>query len=321
METVIGLAAPLLDLVLAAGDRISRIAEPNDYEYYPVRAGELREELPGREPRPAGRRRGTSEPRGGAGVGASAGRRWAAVAAVIGPLLFVVSQFVLAGMLGADNDAQNLRDIDEQSGQFILANIMRALGAALLALPLYYLFRAVALRSDTFRRQLIGVVIAAPLFIAIGMVLTARRQRGCGIELRRRRSRRHRREAQDLADDEVTGASLTGLAIGFNLGGRLGLAVAMVYTCLHALRTGLLTRFWASLGMALGVVSFLFLPFFMFLLIWFVYLGLVISGRAPGGQPPAWEAGTGDPLADAGRADGRADWPRETRTARTRTTT
>ena len=47
METVIGLAAPFLDLVLAAGDRISRLAEPNDYEYYPVRAGELREELPG----------------------------------------------------------------------------------------------------------------------------------------------------------------------------------------------------------------------------------------------------------------------------------
>ena len=51
VETVIGLAAPLLDLVLAAGDRISRIAEPNDYEYYPVRAGALRDELPG-EARP-----------------------------------------------------------------------------------------------------------------------------------------------------------------------------------------------------------------------------------------------------------------------------
>ena len=47
VETVIGLAAPVLDLVLAVGDRISRVAEPNDYEYYPVRAGELREELPG----------------------------------------------------------------------------------------------------------------------------------------------------------------------------------------------------------------------------------------------------------------------------------
>jgi hypothetical protein len=46
VETLIGLSAPFLDLVLAVGDRISRIAEPQDYEYYPVRAGELREEPP-----------------------------------------------------------------------------------------------------------------------------------------------------------------------------------------------------------------------------------------------------------------------------------
>lgn len=37
-EAAIGAAAPLLDLVLAAGERISRLAEPVDYEYYPVRA-------------------------------------------------------------------------------------------------------------------------------------------------------------------------------------------------------------------------------------------------------------------------------------------
>jgi len=43
VEGVIGLAAPFLDLVLAVGDRISRVAEPRDYEYYPVRAGELGE--------------------------------------------------------------------------------------------------------------------------------------------------------------------------------------------------------------------------------------------------------------------------------------
>lgn len=36
-EKAISLVAPLLDLVLAVGDRVSRIAEPVDYEYYPVR--------------------------------------------------------------------------------------------------------------------------------------------------------------------------------------------------------------------------------------------------------------------------------------------
>jgi hypothetical protein len=36
-ETVISAAAPLLDLLLAVGDRVSRLIEPKDYEYYPVR--------------------------------------------------------------------------------------------------------------------------------------------------------------------------------------------------------------------------------------------------------------------------------------------
>jgi hypothetical protein len=37
VESVIRLIAPALDLVLAAGDRISRVVEPEDVEYYPPR--------------------------------------------------------------------------------------------------------------------------------------------------------------------------------------------------------------------------------------------------------------------------------------------
>jgi hypothetical protein len=37
VETVIRLAAPALNLVLAAGERLSRIVEPDDPEYYPAR--------------------------------------------------------------------------------------------------------------------------------------------------------------------------------------------------------------------------------------------------------------------------------------------
>jgi hypothetical protein len=37
VEGVIRVIAPALDLVLAAGDRISRIVEPEDVEYYPPR--------------------------------------------------------------------------------------------------------------------------------------------------------------------------------------------------------------------------------------------------------------------------------------------
>jgi hypothetical protein len=37
LEGVISAAAPLLDLVLAVGERVSKLLEPEDYEYYPVR--------------------------------------------------------------------------------------------------------------------------------------------------------------------------------------------------------------------------------------------------------------------------------------------
>ena len=36
-ETALGVAAPGLSLVLAVGDRISRIVQPEDFDYYPVR--------------------------------------------------------------------------------------------------------------------------------------------------------------------------------------------------------------------------------------------------------------------------------------------
>ena len=37
IEGLIRLAAPALDLVLAVGERVSRIVEPEDAEYYPPR--------------------------------------------------------------------------------------------------------------------------------------------------------------------------------------------------------------------------------------------------------------------------------------------
>ncbi len=51
VEGMIALAAPALDLLLSVGDRISRIAEPEDHEYYPVRSGSEAGTLPGESER------------------------------------------------------------------------------------------------------------------------------------------------------------------------------------------------------------------------------------------------------------------------------
>ncbi len=45
-EAVIGLAAPALDLVLAAGERVARVVAPED-DYIPIRPPSERLELPG----------------------------------------------------------------------------------------------------------------------------------------------------------------------------------------------------------------------------------------------------------------------------------
>jgi hypothetical protein len=49
IEGLIRLAAPALDLVLAVGERVSRIVEPDDVEFYPPRV--TREAAPPPRPR------------------------------------------------------------------------------------------------------------------------------------------------------------------------------------------------------------------------------------------------------------------------------
>jgi len=41
VESVIRLMAPGLNLMLAAGERLSRLVSPEDDEYYPVRSGSV----------------------------------------------------------------------------------------------------------------------------------------------------------------------------------------------------------------------------------------------------------------------------------------
>ncbi len=59
-ESLIGLAAPVLDLVLNAGERVSKVIAPEDSDYYPIRPAAEAIELE----RPAGARRGPPEPAG-----------------------------------------------------------------------------------------------------------------------------------------------------------------------------------------------------------------------------------------------------------------
>ncbi len=247
--------------------------------------------------------------------------RWSRPVAIatLGGILLIVAAIVVATQAvgSSDGDSELLRTVDEHRSAQLISSILQGVGVALLAAPLYYLFRAANARSETMRGQLVGVVVAAPLFLGVLAILSGvstlsaasdfvteevPRLMAKGVALSSER-------ADEIAGDTITDAPLRPLAAGFGLGGQIGFLVAMFYTSMHAMRTGLLTRFWGSLGMALGAVSFLF---FQFALLWFIYLGLLLLGWVPGGKPPAWRSGEAEPWPTPGeRAADQFDEPED----------
>lgn len=120
-------------------------------------------------------------------------------------------------------------------------------------------------------------------------------------------------EADDRAEDAIQDASGYGIGGIFGLVGTLAFAIGYFYTSLWGMRTGLLTRFWGSLGMACAVVFVLLAQgapeILFFQELWFAVIGLMLLGFWIGGRPPAWEAGTAMPW--PGRGDAAAERARD----------
>ena len=271
------------------------------------------------------------------------------VVSFLSAVLLIASNFVISGLTGNGHSSDFLIKAHEDAGSVAIYAALQALGYLLLALPLYFLFRATAARSDRVRRQLVGVMIAAPVFFAIAAITTgistsegadsfvsgeAKAQmtkqeaaKECREELQDKGKEDFASEwdeeagvapqaqcekteiEDDRAEEALSESSLQGLSVGFGLAGRLGLAIGLLYTCLYAMRVGLLSRFWGSLGMALGVASLLLAP--IFVLIFFIYFGLLAIGKLPGGRPPAWAAGEAIPWPTPGEKAAAEMQPRD----------
>ncbi|HSD23031.1 MAG TPA: hypothetical protein VLB79_01755 [Solirubrobacterales bacterium] len=99
----------------------------------------------------------------------------------------------------------------------------------------------------------------------------------------------------DLASKLIDDSSLLQAGSLVRFVGLLSLVFALIYIPLWAMRTGLLTRFWAMLGLALGV-SLLLVPVGIFgVVLWFAAVGLMLAGWWPASLPPAWDEGVAIP--------------------------
>jgi hypothetical protein len=254
----------------------------------------------------------------------------------IATLLAVVALLgagAVAGSVHGEGSAAVLQSLHDQHSATVISGIIQAIGFGLIAVPLFYLFRAARERDSRIRSQLVGLVIVAPLFLTVstGLSILARTEAAnqfvagdatssltakeanekCVSERKEKGAKsfgeefepsqgqtplaacENRKSQDDEADNALSDASLSAPTSYFGIVGAIGLAIAFFYTCLWAMRTGLLGRFWASLGMALGVT--ILIGFILFPIAWLAYFGLLVAGWVPGGKPPAWAAGEAIP--------------------------
>jgi hypothetical protein len=219
--------------------------------------------------------------------------RPAAFAAFAAVLLYIVSVIVeqSSGLQTDGPKSEQLTSFHDNSGVLLLSTGIRAVAFLAMALPLLHLFRAARLRSEKVRGEMVAFAFFGPVLLAVQGFLSWAATRDVANDFvdRMPASAHPAALAERLIDDSGFREVASALAIP----AILGLAIGLVYISLHAMRTGLLTRF---VGMALGVAMFLILPVALLLLmVWLIFVGLTFLGKAPGGRPPAWDAGEAIP--------------------------
>jgi hypothetical protein len=254
-------------------------------------------------------------------------RRWlkpAGLTAIAGALILaggIVLQQI--GLPRADTDPERLTQFHDHGTQLVAGQLLQALGFALFAVPLYVLFQAVSGRAERVRGNLLALVLIGPILYGISTAIFSFGIKDVGdqfVEKAPAVEQQARQQTEDeppeeaaedarenLADDLAEDSSVVRVGQGLRVPAVLALVFGLVYVGLWSMRTGLLTRFWGSLGMALGV-SLILLGFVgvMGVVLWFAAIGLMLIGSWPGPRPPAWEAGEAIPWPRPGEEPARS---------------
>jgi hypothetical protein len=238
-------------------------------------------------------------------------RRWAlpaAIAAILTAPLYVAS--VILDQSGdvptSGLDTERYRAIDASASDLLASTVLRSLAFALMCVPLLYLFRAAQARSERVSGAMIGFAFIGPVLLGVQGAIAWFAQTSVASDFVAATGPGG--DIYSLLDDLVEDSSTFDVASNLLFPAILGMLVAMIYVPLQAMRVGLLTRFFGTLGMALGAGLLFIAPAISLLTIsiWFLWLGLMFIDKIPGGpRPPAWEAGVAIPWPRPG------DEPRE----------
>ncbi len=255
------------------------------------------------------------------------------VAGILGGVLALVGFILLQSAIGGDANFESLTEAHDNAGKVWIAGILTCLGYVLVAAPLYFLFRAAQVRSERVKGQMVGLVLLGPLLLGLSaplisggtqeaattyldgkgeLTLTPKEAKDDCAEDKKDKNAEDfasdfpavdgktgiaacedKKSKEDEASSAIKDSTLLKIGQFAGLAGGLSLVIGLLYVGLWSMRTGLLTRFWGSLGMAVGFASVIGFSPLTFL--WFIFVGVMLAGALPGGRPPAWEAGEAVP--------------------------
>ena len=178
----------------------------------------------------------------------------------------------------------------DNAAAVLASSVVVGIGYFALGWALTYLAVAVRARRPEFPRILVYLPLVGGALQGLSTVLAAfGTNAAIGNFLDSART-------VDAADD-IAQSGLTLFAQLLGLPGALGLALAVVFVALNAMRVGLLTRFMGVLGIITGVLQILPFggPLPVVQCFWLIMLAVLFSGRWPNGMPPAWRSGNAEP--------------------------
>lgn len=198
----------------------------------------------------------------------------------------------LHGLKAAVQDPHSQSEFftDDHAIGLILAIVVLAIGLALTAPILSYLYGAVKFRRPETSPVLGGIARYAPPIAAVFAIAAETSFVVAAHHFVTHADRSH--HAIDVATKSTLEAVL-GTIAGVS---QYALAATLAMISYQAMRVGLLTRFLGVVGVIAGMLFIIpFTPLPVVQTFWFVGIGVVLGGYAQNELPPAWAAGEARP--------------------------
>jgi hypothetical protein len=231
--------------------------------------------------------------------------RWAAIAAALSAILTIAAGLYFRSKVtgSADDNVEGIILVNHHKSDLLVSSILQAIGTAMLAPPLYYLFRATRARREQLPWPLRYLVLGAPVVAAVFSVVHQIQLNDVSDKVVKLLPLPPQM-AKDLVNDRIGEGGVVAVS-GIGTAAGLGIAFMFILVALNAMRAGLLSRFMGILGIIVGVLLVIplqgNLPVVQ--VFWMGALAALFLDKWPQGRGPAWDSG--QPIPWPGAAEKR----------------